>query len=129
MPGMNEEILAYCSRSFNPAKKNNSATELECLAVVWAVEKLNVPGGMTFHWRNRSFLSPVGVQDNQTQYPTDLFTFTVENRKGRYNTLPDALSRAAGDSIGLTHSSIHGTISVCLSCQSPQSVGCSTERS
>lgn len=31
-----------------------------------------VPGGMTFLFSNRSFFSPVDVQDNQTQYPTDL---------------------------------------------------------
>lgn len=100
-----ERVIAYGSRSLTKQEKNMSATERECLAVIWAIEKnrpylegsrfsvitdhhslvwlhnLKDPGGRLSRWALR--LQP--------------YDYDIIHRKGKDHLVPDALSRAVPD--------------------------------
>lgn len=96
-----ERVIAYASRTLNGAEKNYSATEKECLAIIWGIRKMRAyVEGYRFHvitdhlslkWLN-SIDNPTG---RLARWALELqqYNFTVQYRKGKQNVVADALSR------------------------------------
>lgn len=98
----NERVIAYASRSLSRTERKYSATEKECLAVVFAVEKFRsyiegtkfkvITDHYSLLWLNR-LKDPHG---KLARWAVRLqqFTFDLVHRKGKDHVVPDALSRA-----------------------------------
>ena len=95
-------VIAFGSRSLKGAEKNYSATELECLAVLWAFEKWRpfIEGShitvLTDHKALVWMLRNSALKGKLVRWALRLqeFDYTVHYRPGIQNMIPDALSRA-----------------------------------
>lgn len=97
-----EKVIAFASRSLSKSERNYSVTERECLAVVFACDKFRpfiegtkftvITDHASLKWLNK-MKDPTGrlarwsVKLNQ-------FDFEIIHRKGKFNVVPDALSRS-----------------------------------
>jgi hypothetical protein len=96
-----EGVIAYASRSLNKAEENYSITDLECLAIVWAVKYFQhylclqpfkiVTDHSALKWLQTCKI-PTG---RRARWIMDLqqYDFEIQHRPGKSNANADALSR------------------------------------
>lgn len=95
-------VIAYASRALTAVEKNYSATEKECLGVVWSLDQFN----MYLEGRHftvitdhkpltylRQLKEPRGKLA-RWRVCLDVYDFTIKHRPGKLMTVADALSRA-----------------------------------
>lgn len=102
-----EKVICFLSRSLTKAERNWSTTERECIAVIWAVEKLRhyldlvpftiVTDHASLLWLDR-LKDPTG---RLARWALRLqpFNYTIVHRKGRENIVADFLSRSVPVSV------------------------------
>lgn len=97
-----EKVVCYLSRSLNRNERNYSTTEKECLAVLWAIEKLRpylegvkftvITDHHSLIWLSR-LKDPVG-RLARWAVRMQQFEFDIIHRKGKDHVVPDMLSRS-----------------------------------
>lgn len=97
-----ERVICFLSRSLTKQERNYTTTERECLAVLFAIEKLKmylegvhftvITDHHSLTWLHK-LKDPVG---RLARWAVRLqqFSFDIIHRKGRENVVPDALSRS-----------------------------------
>ena len=102
-----EKVIGYASRTTNSAEANYSATELECLGVVWGIETFR----HYLYGQKFTILcdhNPLVYLDNTKNKHSKVvrwrlglaeYQYTIKYKPGRKNTNADALSRVATNQI------------------------------
>lgn len=97
-----EQVIAYASRTMTKGEQNFSATERECLAVIWAVERFRpyVEGSrfiiVTDHYSLLWLHNLKDPQGRLARWALRLqpYDYTLVHRKGKEHVVPDMLSRS-----------------------------------
>lgn len=97
-----EKVICYLSRSLNKAERQYTTTEKECLAVLFAIEKLRpyvegtkftvITDHYSLKWLHK-IKDPVG-RIARWAVRLQQYDFEVVHRPGKCHTAPDTLSRA-----------------------------------
>lgn len=96
-----DKVIAYASRSLTACERKYFPTELECLAVLWAIEKFRcylegykftvVTDHASLVWLN-NLKDPCG-RLGRWAVRLQQFDYRIVHRKGKEHEAPDALSR------------------------------------
>ena len=97
----NRRPILFWSRSLNAAERNYSATERECLAVVWSLKTLRpylIFESFTVHTDHQALKLLLSIHDlsgrlMRWRLCLPEFDFEVSYKKGKLNQQADALSR------------------------------------
>lgn len=100
--GKGEQVIAYASRTLSRGEQKFSATERECLAVIWSVERFRpyVEGGhFTIVTDHYSLLWLHNLKDPQGRLARwalrlQPYSYNLVHRKGKEHVVPDMLSRS-----------------------------------
>lgn len=94
-----ERVIAYASRTLNQAERNYSATELECLAVVWGIRRMRdylegyqftvLTDHQSLRWIQR-MESPSG-RLGRWKFELQQYNVDIRYRQGSANKVADAL--------------------------------------
>jgi len=98
--GTREHVIAYASRSLNNAEQNYCTTDLECLAVVWAVEHFRQYFGTSHFYiitdhSALQWLKTAELKGKRARWILRLepYNYTILHRPGRKHNNADSLSR------------------------------------
>lgn len=96
-----ERVIAYASRTLNAAERNYTATELECLAIVWGIRRMKsylegyaftvITDHQALKWLQK-LESPSG-RLGRWVFELQQYEFDIKYRRGVQNRVEDALSR------------------------------------
>lgn len=97
-----DKVIAYLSRSLTRQEQKFCTTQRECLAVLWAIEKLrpyldSIPFTVvTDHYSLLWLQNLKDANGRLSRWAVRLqqFDFKIVHRKGKDNVVPDTLSRA-----------------------------------
>lgn len=105
-----EKVISYASRTLTPQESKYSTTELECLAVLWGIEKFRayiegtkftvITDHASLLWLHR-LKNPSG-RLARWALRMQGYNFSILHRKGKSHNVPDALSRAFVSYIDVT---------------------------
>ena len=100
-----DRVVSYASRSLNPAERNYSVTERECLAALWGIRKFRffIEGSHFTVITDHNSLVWVQKMKNPTgrlarwALESQQYNYTIRYRKGSQNVVPDLFSRIYRD--------------------------------
>ena len=101
--GKDEYVIAYASRTLSPAEKNYGITELECLAIIWAVTYFRhylwgihftiITDHAALKWLLNSTSETANKRLERWKITLSEFDYDIQYRKGLTYTNANALSR------------------------------------
>ena len=110
--GKQKYVIAYASRTLNPAEKNYGITELECLAIIWAVKYFRyylygnkfmiITDHVTLKWLSNLISESANKRLERWKITLSKYEYEIIYRKGSNHLNADAFS-CLNSTSNLTH--------------------------